>query len=258
MRYYIEIFSDYQRYAVKKVKDIKRKERIDLSMAVKMRFDNTHNIIEPTLILATRKGRKIGKIPAYNIIFKDGLNVYSEMSFRVNKADCENNDAFWNQLTDFKLLWVREWNKWFEIYVEINEKNGTVKNISATSLGEAELSQINLYGIEINTETDISRDDYEPTVLYKPARPKASLLTRIIEKAPHYIIKHVDSSIANIQRTFTFDNKSLYDAFREISEEIDCLFLIDCYSDSNNNIIREINFYDLESNCMDCGERGEF
>ena len=226
-------------------------------MAVKIEFDNTHNIIEPTLVLATRKGRKIGKIPACNIVFKDGLNVYSELSFRVNKVDCINS-TFWSQITDFKLLWIREWNKWFEIYVEIDETNDTIKNVSAVSLGVAELSQINLYGIEINTEADISRDDYTPTVLYKSNKPNASLLTRIMEKVPHYIVKHVDKSIANIQRTFTFDKKSLYDSFQEIAEEINCIFMIDCYSDSNGNIIREINVYDLESNCLDCGERGEF
>lgn len=225
-------------------------------MAVKIGFDNTHNVIEPTLVLATRKGRKIGKIPDYNIVFKDSLNVYAELSFRVNKTDC--NNTFWNQLTDFKLLWVREWNKWFELYVEIDETNDTIKNISAVSLGVAELSQINLYGIEINTENDISRDDYVPTVLYNNNNPSASLLTRIMEKAPHYVINHVDTSIANLQRTFTFDEKSLYDAFQEIAEEINCLFVIDCYSDSEGNIIREINVYDLESNCNDCGERGEF
>lgn len=227
-------------------------------MAVKIQFDNTHNAIEPTLVLATRKGRKIGKLPAHNIVFKDGLNVYSELSFKVFEADCEKNDSLWEQLTDFKLLWVREWNRWFEIYVESNETSYTVKNISAISLGEAELSQINLYGIEINTETDISRDDYKPTVIYKGNDPSASLLTRIMEKAPHYTIKHVDSSIANMQRTFTFDNKSLYDAFQEISEEMNCLFSIDCYSDMNGSIVREISVYDLEANCLDCGERGEF
>lgn len=227
-------------------------------MAIKIEFDNTHNILKPTLVLATRKGRKIGSIPACNIVFKDCLNSYADFSFRIYKEDCKSNIGFWEQIVDFKLLWVREWNKWFEIYVEVDESNDIVKNVSAKSLGEAELSQINLYNIEINTETDISRDDYEPTVLYKSSNPNASLLTRITEKIPHYIIKHVDASIAGIQRTFTFDNTTIYDAFQAIAKEINCLFLIDCYSDNDGNIIREISVYDLESNCLDCGERGEF
>lgn len=353
-------------------------------MAVRIKFDNTHNVIEPTLVLATRNGRKIGNISAYNIVFNNGMNECSDISFRVNKVDCvattdseyihktplsvynliaittgydrigllssesryeliqylkiynklnnivlrfigdksksykspsikydgdyetiyiidDNtssilvkidvngnvfinnassigfseddscriefsfdvpttiiNSNFWNQLVDFKLVWVKDWNKWFEIYVELDESNDTIKNVSAKSLGEAELSQINLYNIEINTEDDILRDDYEPTVLFDETNPNASLLSRIMEKAPHYHINHIDSSIAHIQRTFTFDGKSIYDAFQEIAEEIDCLFVIECYSDSEGNIVREINVYDLETYCLECGERGTF
>lgn len=225
-------------------------------MAVRIKFDNTHNAIQPTLVLATRGGRKLGKIPSLNIVFKDGMNECSEMSFRVNKVDCKTK--FWEQLVDFRLVWVREWDKWFEIYVELDESNDTVKNISAKALGEAELSQINLYNIEINTEDDILRDDYEPTVLFNETNPNASLLSRIMEKAPHYKIRHVDFSIAKIQRTFTFDGQSIYDSFQEIAEEISCLFIIDCHSDSNGNIVREIDVFDLESYCLNCGERGAF
>lgn len=353
-------------------------------MAVRIKFDSTHNAIPPTLVLATRSGKKIGSIPAYNIILKDGMNECSEMSFRVNKADCVSvnnseyihksplsvynliastmgydrigslsneskyefiqylriynklnnivlkftgdksksyksplikydgdyetiyvadsntnsilvkidangnvfiNNAssigyskddscriefsfdvpttiidsnFWKQIVDFKLTWVREWDKWFEIYVELDESNDTIKNVSAKSLGEAELSQINLYDIEINTENDILRDNYKPTVLFDETNSNASLLSRIMEKAPHYKINHIDASIAHIQRTFTFDGKSIYDAFQEIAEEIDCLFVIDCHSDSEGNIVREINVYDLETYCLECGERGTF
>lgn len=165
---------------------------------------------------------------------------------------------FWEQIKDFKLVWAREWNIWFEAYVEISESDSTTKNITLTSLGEAELSQINLYNIEINTENDIDRDDYVVTTLFNETNPKGSLLNRIMEKAPHYTIAHVDSTIAGIQRTFSFNGKSIYDAFKEISDEEDILFQIDCYTNSDGDLVREINVYDLESNCLDCGHRGEF
>lgn len=165
---------------------------------------------------------------------------------------------FWEQIKDFKLVWAREWNKWFEAYVEISESDSTMKSVTLTSLGEAELSQINLYNIEINTENDIDRDDYVVTTLFNETNPKGSLLNRIMEKAPHYTIAHVDSTIAGIQRTFSFNGKSIYDAFKEISDEEDILFQIDCYTNSDGNLVREINVYDLESNCLDCGHRGEF
>lgn len=226
-------------------------------MAIKIKFDKTHNVISPTLVLATRSGRKLGAITYCNLTLKDSMNECSELSFKVSESDCSSLE-FWNNITDFKLLWSKDWNRWFEIYVEVEESNDKIKNITAKSLGEAELSQINLYDIEINTENDIKRDNYEPTVLFNAFNTNASLLSRITEKIPHYKINHVDSSIANIQRTFSFDGKSIYDSFQEIAEEIDCLFCFDCYSDENGNIVREINVYDLESYCLDCGERGSF
>ena len=57
-------------------------------MAVRIRFDSTHNVIQPTFVLSTRKGKKLGKLPIYNLVFKDGMNTFSELSFRVNKVDC--------------------------------------------------------------------------------------------------------------------------------------------------------------------------
>lgn len=227
-------------------------------MAIKINFDNTNNVIEPTFVLLTRSGRKICKLPADNTVFKDRMNSVSELSFNVNKNLMKKKRKFWNQIVDFKLAWARDWNKLFEIYVEIDEANDIVKHISAKSLGEAELSQINLYDIEINTESDIEREDYEPTVLFNEERPNASLLHRIMEKAPHYTINYVSSSIKNIQRTFTFDSKSIYDSFQDIAKEINCLFVIDCYLDSDGKIVREVNVYDLESYCLNCGKRGEF
>lgn len=179
-----------------------------------------------------------------------------ELSFQVPLGAIRN--IFWEQIKDFKLAWAREWNKLFEIKVDINDEQNIRKSISAKSLGEAELSQINLYNIEINTETDIERDDYKPTIIFNETDKKASLLSRIMEKAPHYHIKHIDSSIAKIQRTFTFDGTTIYDAFQDISEEVNCLFQIECYLDENGDIVREINVYDLEAYCLDCGHRGEF
>ena len=79
-----------------------------------------------------------------------------------------------------------------------------------------------------------------------------------MEKAPHYTIIHVDNTIANIQRTFTFDDISLCDSFQEIAEEIGCLFDYHSHSDGNGGIQRAISVYDLESNCQVCGHRGEF
>lgn len=158
-----------------------------------------------------------------------------------------SNDSLWKSITDFKLVWVKEWDRWFEIYVSIDEAESTIKNITAKSLGEAELSQVYLHNIQINTEDDIARDDYVATVLYNPNNKQGSLLHRITEKVPHYHIAGVDESIMNIQRTFTFDGKSIYDAFKEIAEEMECIFEIRCYSNPDGRIVRDIYVYSVSS-----------
>lgn len=227
-------------------------------MAVRIKFDNTHNVIQPTFVLATRAGHKLGTIPATNISVSDSFNSCFELEFQVNQNDNGNKYYLWDKITDFKLVWCREWDVWFEMYVSVQDDNDTIKNVSCVSLGEAELSQINLYNIEINTEDDIARDEYSPTVLYKKDNPNASLLHRIMEKAPHYSIRHVDASISNIQRTFTFNGISLYDAFQNISEEIDCIFIIDSGTADDGTINRSISVYDLETYCAECGHRDSF
>jgi hypothetical protein len=228
-------------------------------MSIKINFDVSNNPETPTLILAYRDGRKIDEIVADSIVVKDSMNNSSEMSFKVRKFINGKKNHLWDKIVDFKLLWYKEADIWYEIYVEIDESNETIKSVSCVQLGRAELSQIKLYNIEINTENDIARDDYLiPTILYNEDHSEASLLHRIMDKAEHYSVIHVDNTIANIQRTFTFDNTSIYDACQEIAEEIGCLFVFHSNSDGNGKIQRTISVYDLESNCNICGHRGEF
>lgn len=230
-------------------------------MLAKINFDANGQPEEPTLILAKKNGDKLGKINAHSIALSGNLNDANEITFTVYKYIDNELDPLWDKIADFKLVYYVETDSYFEIKVEIDESNETKKTVFATSLGEAELSQIMLYNIEINTEIDIERDEYVlSTVLYNDEHPEASLLHRLLEKAPHYSIGHVDDSIKNIQRTFSFDDKSIYDAFQEISEEINCLFVFPSNSDEDGNIQRTIEVYDLESNCLnpDCNHRGEF
>lgn len=230
-------------------------------MSIKVNFDSAHNPETPTLILARKNGDKLGMIKAVAINVKDALNDACEITFNVYKYENGDECPLWEQIVDFKLVYCVEWNMWFEITVEIDESSEVMKTVYCTQLGHAELSQINLYNIQINTEDDIAREEYElPTILYYPEHPEASLLHRITEKAPHYSISHVDDTIAKIQRTFEFDDTSIYDALQDIADEIHCLFVLDSKSDENGNILRTISAYDLESTCnnKDCGYRGEF
>ena len=228
-------------------------------MSMKINFDTTNNPEMPTLILSHKDGRKIGQLVAESIVVRGSMINPSEISFNVRKFLNGEKNIYWDKIVDLKLLWYKEADLWFEIRVQTDESNETIKSISCTQLGQAELSQIKLFDVEINTENDIARDDYLiPTVLYNKDHPEASLLDRIMEKAKHYSIIHVDETIANIQRTFTFNDISICDAFKKIAEEINCLFVFHSNSDENGRIQRSISVYDLESNCNKCGHRGEF
>lgn len=183
--------------------------------------------------------------------------IYADFTFYVQSATIKSK--LWEDLKDFKLAWAKEWNRLFEIKLDLNDNEESLsKDITATALGEAELSQIKLYNIEINTETDIDREDYEPTVIWNPENPSCSLLHRLLAKAPHYTVTHIDTSIKSIQRTFAFNDISIYDAFQEVAKDIDCIFLIDCYYDEDMNIVRSVKVYDLKSYCVECGTRGDF
>lgn len=183
-------------------------------MAIKIEFDSSHNPIPPVIVLATKSGKRLGALPAKNILIKDCMNDAANVSFSVNKIDFIKTGrvGLWDQIVDFKTIWVKEWNSFFEITVNLNDSNKVEKTVTATSLGQAELSQINVYNEEINSADDIARDDYAPSTLYNEDNPDASILHRVLRKAPHYRIVHVDKSIANLQRTFSFDKKSIKEA----------------------------------------------
>lgn len=234
-------------------------------MAVNVKFDLVGNPEPPTIILAKRNGDKLGQLDvnADSIELSDKFNDASEMSFTLNKYVDGKLAPLWDKVVDFKLVWCKEWDLWFEIKVELDEATETVKTVFCTQLGQAELSQINLYDIHINEEGDSNwnteNKEYKSTILYDPKNTDVSLLHRLLkDKAPHYSILHVDNTIKDIQRTFSFDDKSIYDAFQEIAEEIGCLFVYNSNSDEDGKIQRTISVYDLWQNCKSCGHRGEF
>lgn len=228
-------------------------------MAIRIRFDSTGNAIAPTFVLSNRNGNKFGHIPAQNIHVSDNFSTAFESAFDVYKEYNGEKYPNWGRLEDFALAYCPEIDLFLQLAVELDDSDSTIKHVSALSVGEAELSQINLYNVEINTETDILREDYKPTVLFDENDPKASLLNRLLdEKAPHYTIRHVDASIAKIQRTFSFDEGNIYDILQEVAQEINCLVDINSGSNELGQPAREISLYDLESYCMDCKKRGDF
>lgn len=263
---------------------------------------NTQNIIEtPTLLLQHKNFETIGNGGITNVsgyTYKNNFNDANEISFKVHKFNNGIKHPLWDQLVDFKLIYIPKLKERFEIAVTVNEEDpdDLSKSITGTALCESELSNINLHGVQINTETDMTNDLYDenfPTVLYRDpddydsednlkiwakskydylkdktaypttasviARKKyilthASLLHRVLEKAPHYSIAHVDSTLRELSTVheFTFDGTDTLSALKnDIAEAYHCLF-------SFNSEQRTISVYDLYSTCTACKYRGDF
>ena len=199
--------------------------------------------IDPIVVLSSRGGNKIGAIPNVQSIERTHpLNDVAELSFDVYKeVDGEICDN-WDDIKDFKFIHLPYDNSWFEAHVTLDEENDVVKHVSCVHANEAELSQLNLYETEINTEDDIARDNYESTVFYNEDNPNTSLLHRILkDKAPHYQIYHVDESLCKIFRTFSFNGLSIHDALNQIAEEVNCLFVYGEWSENDGQYHRTIS-----------------
>lgn len=220
-------------------------------------FDSENQVQEYAIILSKRNHEHLGQIRTVtDIVSKINLNSANEISFTVYKyIDFENKitEPLWDEIVDFKYVYVKELNEYYEIVVDNNDEESVYKSITGTSACECELSQSYVYGLEINSEADIAREDYKnPTVFYDPLHPDESLLHRALYKLPQYSIKHVDTSLAKIQRTFSSDGEDVYSFLvNTVGEEIGCLFTFD-------TVDRSISVYDLKTVCIDCGHRGEF
>ena len=222
-------------------------------------IDSAEQPVTPTLVLATKK-TKLGVI--YNIdsfTYRHAMNDVDEISFNVTKDINGEEFALWDYLTDFKLVYIPHYDAWFEIRVTLNEDDETVKSVSGLHAQESELSQRLIFETEINTEDDIAREDYRVTVFYDENHPDGSLLNRLLaDKGQDYSIYYVSPSLKTIQRSFSFNNKSIKDCLDDVADEVECLFVYGEHLSSDGILHRTISAYDLLDYCNACGERGNF
>lgn len=206
--------------------------------------------LSPNVFLAYRDLSLIGVLHVEDLTVRASLSTADEISFNVHKYEDGVLSPLWDRVTDLQLVFVREWRTYFEITVQIDETDETVKKVTGQSLCESELGQIILYDLELNTESDILRDDYKkPSVFYDADDPENSMLHRILEKAPHYTIAHVDNHLQTLVRSFSANETSIYDFLTStVAEELNCLFVFDSTQ-------RSISVYDLENYCVDCMDR---
>lgn len=256
----------------------------------KITINKQNKVDSPTLILRNRSLENIGKIKNYEgLSYSEKLNESNTLSFTTYKEFNGIKNEYWDDIVDFKLLFIPEIHEQFQIKVSTNEADSTTKEVTCTPLSEAELSQVNLYNVAINTDDDKLRDgnvnvwdNYDvnfPTIFYRnPDRwmdydwsdakyldttvytdevkkkiiRNSSLLHRVLEKAVTYKIGYVQESLWNIFKEFTFDDTDIYSALTStIAEEVGCLFIFDSVS-------RTVNVYDLYNTCTKCGYRGDY
>lgn len=215
-------------------------------------LDMNNNVVTPTVVLCHRNKHKIGAIyPISEWSITPDMYNKNECSFKVYKEVNGIATPLWDQIKDLKVIYIPEYNEYFQISIDKTQTNETVKTITGSNLGIAELSQTMLYDIEINTEDDIARDAYKMAYIYDPTDISSSLLGRVLSKAQHYKIKHVDASLCKLVRSFSINDKSIYDFLTgDLADELNCLVWVDSYD-------RSISIYDLENSCPKCGHRAE-
>lgn len=215
-------------------------------------LDMNNNVVTPTVVLCHRNKHKIGAIyPISDWSITPDMYNKNECSFKVYKEVNGIATPLWDQIKDLKVIYIPEYNEYFQISIDKTQTNDTVKTITGSNLGIAELSQTMLYDIEINTEDDIARDAYKMAYIYDPTDISSSLLGRVLSKAPHYKIKHVDASLCKLVRSFSINDKSIYDFLTgDLADELNCLVWVDSYD-------RSISLYDLDNSCPKCNHRAE-
>lgn len=214
-------------------------------MIKQFNYDAFGHLEYPDIILSTRYHKHLGRIKTIDystLNLNFNMNAAQEISFDVykkfNDIECDN----WDSIIDLKYIYVPEYREYFCIEVTTSDTDKTVKHITGKSACEYELSNRKLYNFECNTEDDILRDDYVPTIICNPDNHDASLLHRVIkDKCPDYTIGHVDESIAKLQRTFSANDKDIYSFLTDdVAKEVECLFIFD-------SVNRTISVYDLKN-----------
>lgn len=230
----------------------------------KLVFDVNGNVEDFIFILSTKDYRHLGAIQ--NVI-PESVNHHgslasgNEISFEVYKTVekeiddevKEVEEPLWDEIVNLKLVYVRELDEYFEINVQLDDSTEVIKKtITCTSLCKAELSHIYIRDLEINSEADIARDDYKPSIFCNDENHNDSFIHRLFSFAPHYKIMHVDESLKKLQRTFSIDEAVFYDwTTGECSKEFNCLFQFDTTT-------RGVYVYDLYTVCKKCGHRGDY
>lgn len=130
----------------------------------------TDEINTPQIFLVSRKLNVLGELtPISDLDIKvNEVNVADEVSFTYYKENEGEPTPLFDKLVDLSVIKVDGFG-YFEVSIDTKEESAVYKTITAQSLGICELSQ-RLLTVEVNTEDDIAREDYNEnlsTIFYR-------------------------------------------------------------------------------------------
>lgn len=263
-------------------------------------YFNKQNKIEcPTLVLQNKSNHNYGAIIDYNsLTYKQSFNAPNEISFTVYKGEhpSEQQKKIWGNLTDLKVVYIPEFKEKFEISVQKTISNTKTKAITGTALAEAELSQILLRNIEINTELDIENDKYDVnfrTVFYRDIDDiNNEKYIEIWDSDKKYTVYDENGDVVpektvELRRGILYSSSLLHRlldkavnySIGHVDDSLKSLNLIKSFSISSQYIYNElvgeiseeygvlfkfdsmnktVSAYDLYNTCYDCGYRDDF
>ena len=118
---------------------------------IKINTDNG-TVEQFTVILSGRNHNHYGEIlNITDMRYTANLNASNELCFTVHKYTNGVKERLWDKIVDFRFVWVKELNEYFEIRVSTKKSNSCTKVITGISACECELSQKILY--KCNTQS---------------------------------------------------------------------------------------------------------
>ena len=97
---------------------------------IKINFDTANNPIPPLIVLGKKNGHKINGLVYESLITSDSLNSAPEFTCVSHKMINGRMNSLWDDIRNFRTVWIKEWDTWFDIEVDKKENDELTKNIS--------------------------------------------------------------------------------------------------------------------------------
>ena len=101
---------------------------------IKINFDTANNPIPPLIVLGKKNGHKINGLVYESLITSDSLNSAPEFTCVSHKMINGRMNSLWDDIRNFRTVWIKEWDTWFDIEVDVKENDVAVVELSSFQL----------------------------------------------------------------------------------------------------------------------------